>query len=104
MKKIVIAIVLMFSLNCMADGPSRTISITNQSKEGVDVKDSSGHIVTVNSDRSAFMDITVAEPRGSLPQVTTISVYDKKGFIGMIKIGEQTKNITIHKDLTLSVD
>jgi len=90
---------------CKGESPSRTIAIVNDSNKGVNAKDSDGHIVAVNSNRTASLEITDNESRDPLrTHDITVTVTDDKGFIGSMRIGEQTKKITINKNFTLSLD
>lgn len=117
MKKLLaIAIVSLFSLNCMAGSHGRTISIKNNTKQEVEVTDSGRHgnetnnSVIVGPGRSASLKVRVHEPKGSfpipssvMPHVTTITVADDEGS-NSIKIDENTKSITINEGLELEKD
>lgn len=106
-KLLVVAMVSLFSASCMAGEHSRTISITNNTDNEVDVRDSDNHTVTIAPHRSGSLSIIVHEPHGSLfpsslmPHVTTITVTDDEGS-NSIKIDEHTKKVIIDEGLELS--
>ena len=115
MKKLLaVAVVSIFSLSCMAglfhDGHSwqkrkHTISINNKTDATVDVSDKDNHKITVDSHQTAQMDVTVHEPEGGLRilrlKVTTITVESDNGS-SSIEIDENTKSVTVGKELKLS--
>lgn len=109
MKKIVsIAIMLLFSLSCMADDKHHpTIAINNNTDTKIEVSDRDGHNVSVEPNQSADLSVRLIEQHGSFPipsslltYVTTITVRDGKRSRS-IKIDESTSGITIDKGLKL---
>ena len=109
MKKIVVlAFISMVSVNCMAGEHGRTISITNNTENTIDVRDRDNHQVSIDPGRSASLSIIVHEPHGSfpipssvMPHVTEITVSDAKGS-NSIDIDEHTKTVTVDSGLKLS--
>lgn len=113
-KLLIIAVVLaLVASTCMAGTHSRTISITNRTTNEVDVTDTGrkgnerNNTITIAPGRTASLNITVHEPKGSLfpsslmPHVTTIMVEDDEGS-NTIKIDEHTTKVIIEDGLELS--
>jgi hypothetical protein len=114
MKKLLaVAVVAMFSANCMAGSHSRAISVTNKTGNEVEVKDSgrkgneNNATITIKPGRTMRLNITVHEPKGSwfpsslMPHVTTITVTDDEGS-NSIQVDEHTKKVIINEGLELS--
>jgi len=114
MKKLLaVAVLTMIASSCMAGTHSRTISITNRTANEVDVTDTGrkgnerNNTITIAPGRTASLNITVHEPKGSLfpsslmPHVTTIMVEDDQGS-NSIKIDEHTTKVIIEEGLELS--
>ncbi len=113
MKKLLaIAIVSMVSLSYLLahhGQRDQTISINNQSGVTVVVTDTNNHKITVNSNQTAQMRVTFNQPSGHIRFLrhkdTTITVTDpRNNNSSSISIDEDTRTVTIEKDLKLTAN